>query len=469
MIFFFTFQLKSIVMVGVFLWLANFLAFLLDIPLGIIQKYFSSKKLFLIATISQLIAVGIFLNFIYNVLWLSIWGSVGVLTNAIWVDTLKEITDWFFWSAFNWVLILIATLCYGLTKELNDVTTFSYVLTNANPSEYGKILSRNNILSGIWGMSGLLLSWLLLGISPTFAVFALGTIIAWLSFFTLRFFDNSHESIEIKDIKNFTISVKKLNAENIKERIVESISTAEMTNLLWKVKNYIFIKPSVKESVIPWKEIFSKTKSEFLIIVKILSRKPVYINIYWTLSMILTFWFWDTFAASFLVEFLNTLKPGWSYALLGLIAIPAFWLQEVWWNIANKMGTLVVWSIGLVLSGVSLVWMGIFAGENMNIYIILTCALINSVWYAAGMSLGQSKFLEEYNLVYAKTLALTEIDGNASAAPMKILQNAANVVGLVFWWLLLSLFGYRWFFILFGILILALLAWSIMKNDEIDL
>jgi len=48
------------------------------------------------------------------------------------------------------------------------------------------------------------------------------------------------------------------------------------------------------------------------------------------------------------------------------------------------------------------------------------------------MSLGQSKFLEEYNLVYAKTLALTEIDGNASAAPMKILQNAANVVGLVF-------------------------------------
>ena len=42
---------------------------------------------------------------------------------------------------------MVATLCYGLTKELNDVTTFCYILTNANPSEYSKILSRNNILS----------------------------------------------------------------------------------------------------------------------------------------------------------------------------------------------------------------------------------------------------------------------------------------------------------------------------------
>ena len=72
MIYFFTFQLKSIVMVGVFLGFANFMAFLLDIPLGIIQKYFSAKKLFFMATISQLIAVGIFLNFIYNVIGISL-------------------------------------------------------------------------------------------------------------------------------------------------------------------------------------------------------------------------------------------------------------------------------------------------------------------------------------------------------------------------------------------------------------
>lgn len=67
-----------------------------------------------------------------------------------------------------------------------------------------------------------------------------------------------------------------------------------------------------------------KTKTEFGIIVRILMKKPLYLSIYWTLSMILIFGFWDTFAASFLVSFLDDLRPGWSYALLGIIAIPAF-------------------------------------------------------------------------------------------------------------------------------------------------
>ncbi len=103
----------------------------------------------------------------------------------------------------------------------------------------------------------------------------------------------------------------------------------------------------------------------------------------------------------------------------------------------------------------------------MNGFLVLLCALINSVGYAAGMSLGQSKFLEEYNIIYAKTLDLKEIDGNASAAPMKILQNFANVIGLVFGGLLLSIFDYRGFFILFGLIILVILGWSIMKRSEI--
>lgn len=66
-VFFFTFQLESVALVGIFLGIANFIAFLLDIPIGILQKYYSTKKLFIIAAISQLIAVAIFFNFIYGV------------------------------------------------------------------------------------------------------------------------------------------------------------------------------------------------------------------------------------------------------------------------------------------------------------------------------------------------------------------------------------------------------------------
>lgn len=64
-VFFFTFQLESVALVGIFLGVANFIAFLLDIPVGILQRYYSTKKLFIIAAISQLIAVAIFFNFIY--------------------------------------------------------------------------------------------------------------------------------------------------------------------------------------------------------------------------------------------------------------------------------------------------------------------------------------------------------------------------------------------------------------------
>jgi hypothetical protein len=51
---------------------------------------------------------------------------------------------------------------------------------------------------------------------------------------------------------------------------------------------------------------------------------------------------------------------------------------------------------------------------------------------------------------------------------MKILQNLANVFGLVFGWLILGLLGYVGFFIVFGLVILGLLAWSVRHQDEVD-
>ena len=71
-----------------------------------------------------------------------------------------------------------------------------------------------------------------------------------------------------------------------------------------------------------------------------------------------------------------------------------------------------------------------YTGSGMILFIGL--ALINSMGYACGMALGQNQFLDAYNKIYAKTLNLKEIDANAAAGPMKILQNAANVIGLIF-------------------------------------
>jgi hypothetical protein len=63
--------------------------------------------------------------------------------------------------------------------------------------------------------------------------------------------------------------------------------------------------------------------------------------------------------------------------------------------------------------------------------LVLILGLLNSIGYAAAMPLSQADFSDEYNQVYAEKGKLSEIDSNASSAPLKMLLNLANVVGLV--------------------------------------
>ncbi len=461
-VFFFTFQLQSVALVGVFLGIANAIAFFLDIPVGIIQRYFSTKKLFIIWAISQLIATGIFFSFIYN-----FFHVIGDVSKVVVPNGFSSILDWFFWSALNWILIIIASICYGLTKEINDISTYGYILSHASPGEYSTILARNNITYGLGSLFWLVLSWIILSVNPTFAVIMLWVIITWFIAFTIRFFDNENESIEAKDIASFTIAVTKINKDNVKEYISEKISAIDLERVLSQTK-YIFLKPKQKvESNFKWKELISETISTAKIIYKILSHMPIYIIIYWTMSLVLIFGFWDTFASTFLIDFLDQVKSGWSYILLAVIAIPALWLQEFVGKIAQKVGVKSVAFVGLWLSGLSLICMGIFA--NSSGLVIMICALINSIWYACGMSLGQNWFLDAYNKIYAETMNLKEIDSNASAGPMKILQNLANVVWLVLGWLILGILDYRGFFIIFGMGIIGVLIWSIKRKDAINI
>ncbi|GAB0174933.1 MAG: hypothetical protein HHAS10_08120 [Candidatus Altimarinota bacterium] len=468
MVFFFTFQLKKVALVGIFLGIANAIAFLLDIPVGILQRYYSTKKLFIIAAISQLIAVGIFFNFIYNV-----FSVVEVTGKTIIPDGFSSIWGWFFDNALNWVLIVIASICYGLTKEINDISTYGYILSHAHPSEYGKILARNNITYGLGSLMGLVLSGFILSVNPTFAVIVLGIIIAGFLFFTSRFFDNSDESISISDITSFTIGIKKLNKENVAEYISEKINAIDLQKVVESAK-YIFIKPKQKETnPLKWKELLLETKNTAAVIKNIMLHTPIYLVIYWTMSLVLIFGFWDTFASTFLIEFLAKIgTEKTAYILLAFIAIPALGLQEIAGKLADKIGIKTVAFFGLGLSGVSLIGMGLVSiGYGTEFgprsIVLIALAIINSVGYACGMALGQNQFLDNYNKIYAKTMRLQEIDSNASAGPMKILQNAANVIGLVLGGVILGIVNYSGFFILFGIVILSVLVWSISKKDDI--
>lgn len=455
-VFFFTFQLKSVILVWIFLWLWNFFSLLIDIPIWILQKYFKSKTLYLIWAISQFIAMGIFTLFIFKLTDFSNAAETDVGV----VDTVLS----FFLNFTNIILLLIASICYWLTKELNEVTSLSYVMSNVDPSQYWEVFARNNMIAWVGMFLGLISSWIVMSFNPKLIIFSVIFFIGMVLYFTTKFFDNGDETITIEDIKELKISFKKPSLDNVKQYVVETIKKEDLKKIIDKTK-YIFLKPKNIKPKINFSEVIDETKATFIIIYKIFSAKPLKVTIYWAMITVLTLWFWDTFASTFLIWFLDTILEGWSYVLLWIIALPAFWFQELFWKYADKYGTFLVAMIWIFLSGTSLLllWLNTESGPVM----VMFFALLNSTGYAAGMSIGQWVFLDVYNKEYAEMKNLKEIDSNASAGPMKILQNLANVFWLVLGWAILWLLEYKWFFIAFWLCILTFVYWSYKNRKEI--
>lgn len=110
-----------------------------------------------------------------------------------------------------------------------------------------------------------------------------------------------------------------------KENITQIVSNIDMKNALSQTK-YIFLRPIKRDpNMISVSEMKKKTIESFIEIYKTLQfASDKYLIVYWSFVMLLTFGFWDTFASTFLIDFLNQVQPGWSFILLGLIAVPAF-------------------------------------------------------------------------------------------------------------------------------------------------
>lgn len=243
------------------------------------------------------------------------------------------------------------------------------------------ILSRSNITFGIGSILGLGLSGVILSLGNVMALIFLGVIIFALLLFTVKFFDNSSETITLDDVKEFTISVKQLNAESVKERLSQTIAKTDLQKVVENAK-YLFIKPKQisPDAKIPWKEVMQSTKREFVVIWSIISHSPMHYALIWGLTLVLIFGFWDTFASSFLIDYLDGIKAGWGYILLAVIGIPGIVLQEVAIKIGQKIGDKNIGLIGLALSTVSLIMMGILASSSSpSAFAIIGASLINSL------------------------------------------------------------------------------------------
>ena len=92
---------------------------------------------------SQVVSMLIFANFIFSV--------TGYISGNI-VETVgmfESVLSFFLNDAVNIILLVIAAMCYGFTKEINDITTITYVLNNSHPNQYKSIFAKNNIFFGV--------------------------------------------------------------------------------------------------------------------------------------------------------------------------------------------------------------------------------------------------------------------------------------------------------------------------------
>lgn len=349
-VYFFGIQLGSAILVGAFLGFGNLVSLLLDIPVGILQRYFYAKRLYLFSGMAMLGASLIFLKFIYASSIVDIQSGNGL------AEHLTEFLD----SGMNLLLLAAAAILYGFAKEVNDITTLSYILNNADPSEYSSIISRNNIFVGAGMLFGLVASGFVLALNPTVSVFILISFVVLLIAFMLTYFDNSERTFDFSAITKLKVIGKIRNVDQMKEYAIGYLSKADFAAAA-KTAKFLFLKPMPAKVKFNLAEIIESTKKEAVLIRRVLVEMPLHFGMLWAAAVVLGFGFWDTFATSFLVEHLvNLSSPQLAYLMLAAVAIPAFVTQSFFIGISKKIGILPVVSFGLILSSVSLMAMAFF-------------------------------------------------------------------------------------------------------------
>ncbi len=205
-------------------------------------------------------------------------------------------------------MLLIAAGLYGFTKEVNDLTTLSYILNNSDPSEYSSIISKNTIYAGAGSLLGLLASGFILSLNATAAIVTLNILILALIGFIFTYFDSSEKTVSLADITKLKVIAKRPNLETLKEYAIGYVAKADFGRLAQETR-LIFLRPTTQASGFNPRMLIPETLAEFRKIQAVVVNMPRNLSLFWFIGLILAFGFWDTFAASFLIDYLARL-PG---------------------------------------------------------------------------------------------------------------------------------------------------------------
>ncbi len=471
-IYFFWIILQSTSLVWLFLWIWNFIALLADIPVWVLQKYIKPKNFLYLSSSFFIVACVIFLRFLI----LNQWIEIPVPQDWEIIDKAKILIDWFLSNWLNIILLVVLVWLYWIIKEANDVTMLSYVLNNTTPSETAEVLSKNNIFAWVWSMIWLILSGSLLALNSIVAVIIFFLITTWFIVFLQRYFDNGDDTLKVQDLsklKNIKLDSLAWDLSKKRDNFVQNINSKTLIELA-KKHQVLLLKPIDWCKKINFKEVITTTRDDFTSFFNILFKTPNKV-VLWVLWLIMLYWFWDTFVATFLIDFLkeilkndptdNPIKMiGW-YWLLWLIVIPAFVCQDMFIKLSKKIWVIKVVIIWIALSTASMLCFWFFKEFSF----VLIFGLLNSVWYAATMPLAQTTFSELYTLEYAKYYKLQQVDSTVSAWPLKIVLNWANVIWLVIWWMIVAILSFSVFFVIFALILGWMLGYTIKKIKSISI
>lgn len=321
-------------------------------------------------------------------------------------------------------------------------------------------------------MVGLIVSGVILSFSPFAAISTLVFFIALFIAFVVVYFDNSKMAIHfsISDVKKLKVISTKETIESVKQYTISQVQKADFAKVAQGMK-FIFLKPMQPHLNVNWTEVVATTKDEFKSFYEVLGQAPFNAKLLVMSLIVIFFGFWDTFVVTFLIDFLDKIiakndnillqtRLFTGYVFIAILAIPAFGAQIPLIGLSKKVGNFFVIFFGVLLSGISMFFFGVFDG----FFIVLLLGIGNSIGYAAAMPLAQGEFSDSYNQAYAEKRKLTEIDSNASSAPLKMILNLANVIGVLLGGFLIAIVGFDGTFFVLGAILIVLFGVSIANK-----
>lgn len=279
-------------------------------------------------------------------------------------------------------------------------------------------------------------------------------------------------NFNIDTIKKLKIISPQETIESVKQYTISQVQKADFAEVAKGMK-IIFLKPMQARIDINWKEVIVTTKEDLKSFYEVMALAPLSKKLIIMSVIVVFFGFWDTFVVTFLINFLDKIIASndnillrtrlfTGYVFIAILAIPAFGAQIPLIATSKKIGTFSVIFTGVLLSGISM----FFFGFSTSFIAILLLGIGNSIGYAAAMPLAQGEFSDAYNQVYADKRKLTEIDSNASAAPLKMVLNLANVIGLILGGLLIAIVGFNGTFFVLGLILFVLFVLSIANKTK---